>query len=354
MAVARISGVRIVGVSAVVPKNIKTTADLASIWSAEDAEKIASSIGVNKRHIAGDNVCTSDLCYEAAMSLLAECKWPSSSIDAVVFVSQTPDYILPATACVLHGRLNCSKQCVAFDINQGCSGYVYGLWTLMSLMSASGMKRALLLAGDTLSKIVAPKDRSSVPVFGDAGTATILELDATAGGSIFSLGADGSGWPHLIVPAGGFRRRSTPETALPQEKEGGNIRSEEDLYMNGTEVFSFTLREVPAMISLLLDEARLAIDDVDYFIFHQANAFIIKHLVKKMKLPKEKVPITMGDFGNTSSASIPLSLCVIGAGGRLGKGSRTVLTGFGVGFSWGSALVDMSQAVLLPVRGEND
>lgn len=351
MAIAHIQGVRMMGVSSAVPGPTRSMADLTAHYSLEEAEKIASTIGVRTRHVAAEGLCTSDLCYEAARSLLSALQWEVDTLDALVFVSQTPDYVLPATACVLHGRLKCGKHCVAFDINQGCSGYVMGLWNVMCLMKASGLRRALLLAGDTLTKIVAPQDRSSMPLFGDAGTATALEyggpLDSDA---LFTLGADGAGHQHLIVPAGGFRQRPTVKTQVRTEREGGNIRSDQDLYMNGAEVFAFTLREVPAMIAALLEAAKLTAAEVDCFILHQANAFIIKHLAKKMKLPLEKVPITMGEYGNTSVASIPLSMCHLATSGSSGVGKKVVLGGFGVGFSWASALVDLDHVVFLPVQ----
>ncbi len=336
MAVSRISKIRLAGVAAAVPKAVRTEEDLLSILTKEEAAKSVAGTGVKRRH-RSSSLCTSDLCHQAAISLLRELQWEPDSIEALVFVSQSPDYILPSTACVLHGRLGLKKEAMCFDISLGCSGYIYGLCTLMSLMSSSGLKRALLLVGDTASRLVSDQDRATYPLFGDAGTATALEFSPDAGDAVFQLGSDGSGYSHLIVPAGGMRCPRTPETAKRREREGGSRRSDEELSMNGPEVFAFTLREVPPLIAGIMANAKLAEPDVDHFVFHQANAFILRHLAKKMNLPEAKMAMNIAEYGNTSSASVPLLLATsLREPLRRGKLSL-VLAGFGVGLSWGAA-----------------
>jgi 3-oxoacyl-[acyl-carrier-protein] synthase-3 len=264
---------------------------------------------------------------------------PKDSIDILIFVSQTPDYLLPATACAVHGRLGLSPSCAAFDVNLGCSGYVYGLWLAASLLQA-GAKRALLLVGDTISRVVSPSDRSTALLFGDAGTATVLETSVGAPPIFFELGTDGSGAEHLTVPAGAFRRPSTTATGQRREREGGNVRSDEDLFMNGGEIFAFTMRTVPMLCKTLMQRAGWSMDDADAFVMHQANRFMLQHLAKLMRLPKEKVVMALEDFGNTSSASIPLALSVSLADRLRTSTTKLVMAGFGVGFSWAGATVE--------------
>ena len=290
-------------------------------------------------------VCTSDLCEAAARKLLAALNWTPDSVDALIFVSQTPDYLLPATSCSLHGRLRLSKQCAAFDLNLGCSGYVYGLW-IASQLVVGGLKRVLLLVGDTISRIVSPLDRSAVPLFGDAGTATALERDENNMPWVFELGTDGSGQEHLIVPAGGFRHPRTSTTSLRTKREGGNIRSDEDLFMDGAEVFSFTLKVVPPLFKSILTAANWTVDTTDSFVMHQANQFMLQYLAKRMKLPPEKVVLSLGQFGNTSSASIPLALTHSLADRLRESNMRLLLAGFGVGFSWGAVALACGPIVI--------
>lgn len=335
MASTRIAGVRLAGLASAVPSGIKTVADVAAVFGAEDAHKISESTGVRSRRIAADHLCTSDLCEAAAKELLKQLAWSTDSVEALIFVSQTPDYLLPATSCSLHDRLGLAKSCAALDINLGCSGYVYGLW-IAAQMVASGLRRVLLLVGDTVSRIVSPQDRSAAPLFGDAGTATALEIDPDSPPWFFELGTDGSGQQHLIIPAGGFRTPRTADTALRTPREGGNVRSDEDLFMDGAEIFAFSLREVPRLIKQVTNSAGWTMETINAVVMHQANQFMLQHLAKRMKLPAEKVVLTLEDFGNTSSASIPLAITHALADKLLTTQLHLVLAGFGVGLSWGA------------------
>ena len=334
-----IAGVRLAGIAAAVPAErtevLPTTSAIAS-----DFAKVIASTGVKARHIAPANMCTSDLCAEAAMRLLDKLSWKRNSIDLLIFVTQTPDYVLPATACSLHGRLSLAKTCAAFDINLGCSGYVYGLSVAAAHLQSGAARRVLPLVGDTISKVVFPGDRSVAYLFGDAGTATALETSAEAPPMHFITGSDGSGVGFLQIPAGMFRAPASEKTKLAHLREGGNVRSDEHLYMNGAEIFNFTIREVPGMINATLVAARWQVEQVDGFVFHQANRYMLDYLAKRMKLPADKVVLGLESYGNTSSASIPLAICDK-LKDRLAKApARLILAGFGVGFSWASVALE--------------
>jgi 3-oxoacyl-[acyl-carrier-protein] synthase-3 len=279
-------------------------------------------------------MCASDLCFAAADRLLDDLGWARDSIDALMFVSQTPDYRLPATSCGLQDRLGLSRRCAAFDVGLGCSGHVYGLWIASSLIASGGARRVLLLAGDASTQLCSPLDRSVALLFGDAGTATALEADAGAAPMTFVLGTDGTGRDNLIVPAGGFRTPHSQATAARVAGDDGNSRSAEDLFMNGAEIFTFTLREVPPLVHAVLQSAGWTVGDVDAFVFHQANQFMLQHLAKRLKLPQDRFVLAMEEFGNTSSASVPLAMSARLADRLRADSMRLVLAGFGVGYSW--------------------
>jgi len=349
MAISSISNCRVAGVAAAIPEASAGLEELAACaGSAENAEKIAASTGVRRRRIAPPSLCASDLCERAAVALLEALAWPRDTIDLLAVVTQTPDYVQPATSCVLHGRLGLPKSAAALDVNLGCSGYVYGLWTTMSLLSGMGRGRALLLAGDTMSRLVSPMDRTTAPIFGDAGSATAIEFAPGAGAAHFNLGTDGRGWLHLMVPAGGFRRPKTTETGVRVQDADGNWRCDEDFRMNGLEVFAFTMREVPPMIRQVVEASGLGMEGIDRFVLHQANEFILRNLARKIGIPEPKLALAMSDYGNTSCASIPLTLA--DAAGRRPDAAvgPVVLAGFGVGLSWGAVQLDLSAARILP------
>lgn len=333
MGAVTLKGVRLAAVAAAVPQQVRTLEQDAIVFGADEVRKVSDSTGVKVRHVSA-KLCTTDLCFAAAEKILAELPTENKSIDALIFVSQTPDHVLPASACTLQDRLGLPTDCAAFDINLGCSGYVYGLWVAAGMIAGGAVQRVLLLAGDTISHLCSPEDRSVALLFGDAGTATLLERDETAEAMHFVLGTDGRGKEHLKVEAGGFRTPLAAESTVRRECEGGNKRSAADLYMNGAEVFSFTLKAVPALVRQVLDMAAKSLDDVDAFVPHQANRFMLDHLSRRMKIPPEKLVLGLEAFGNTSSASIPLALVT-----ELGEQLRTgrldlLLAGFGVGYSW--------------------
>lgn len=351
--IATIPGVRVRGLAAALPERTEALPESAMRFG-DDAARIVESTGVRERSVAGP-LCTSDLCAAATEALLPALGWEKDSVDALIFVTQTPDYVLPATACSLHGRLGLAPGCAAFDVGLGCSGYVYGLWLASSLLAAGGAKRVLLLAGDTVNRIASPSDRATALLFGDAGTATALERagDGENDGVnpwSFRLGTDGRGAPNLIVPAGGFRTPRTERTALRTEREGGNVRSDEDLFMDGAEVFAFTLRAVPALVRDVLADAGASLETVDAVVMHQANRMMLQHLARRAKVPEGKMVYALERYGNTSSASIPLALCADeGLAPRLRAGAMNLLlAGFGVGWSWGAAVLSTGVPLVIP------
>lgn len=351
----KINGVRLIGLASAVPETIRTIKEDANVFNEVEIAKISESSGVVRRHVVTGGMCTSDLCFAAAESLLASSQVERNTIDTLVFVSQTPDYVLPATSCSLHGRLKLEKKCASFDVNLGCSGYIYGLWLASNLIAGGGAKRVLLLAGDTITRIAAPKDRAVALLFGDAGTATLLESDPEAPPMSFVLGTDGQGIENLIVPAGGFRYPRSEESGVHTEREGGNIRSDENLYMNGPEIFTFTLKEVPSMVKSLVTDY----DAIDAVVMHQANKFMLDYIAKRLKIPKEKHILALENFGNTSSASIPLAMTVALHNQLRTSPLNLLLAGFGVGYSWGAVTLTcgpmiMPELVKVSKYGLND
>lgn len=339
-----VKNVRIKGIACAVPPTIQEVSSLYGAFGADNIDKIIGSTGVERRHVVTTE-CSSDLCLSAAERLIADMGIDKDSIDTLVFVSQTHDYILPATACVLQERLGLSMHTAAFDVAMGCSGYVYGLWTAASLLSGGGSKRALLLVGDTISKVVSPADRSVAALFGDAGTATILDYEEGVPDIPFVLGTDGRGAQNLVIPSGGFRDRSGASTHTSEE----NVRGAYDLYMNGAEIFAFTLARVPSLVNALHDANLGGAEAIDKYVFHQANRFMLQHLAKRMKLDGEKVVLDVTDVGNTSCASIPLAISLDQGGKGAAVFGRFMLAGFGVGYSWAGCVAEFDKMWVSPL-----
>lgn len=354
MATRIFKDVSIRGVASAVPSNIHSNQDING--SMEEIAKIASTVGIEQRHTATNSICTSDLCYAAANKLLSELNWDRDSVDALIFLSQTPDYTLPATSCILQNRLGLATSCAAFDMSLGCSGYVYGLMTAFGLISGEGIKRVLLLVGDTISKVISPEDVPANILFGDAGTATAIEFDKSAKPSYFTLGTDGSGANSLIIEAGGFRKPSSDLTKISKNHPKDQVmRSEEDLFMDGTAVFSFTLSTIPKAIEELLSLANLPKENVDSWLFHQANKFMLDYFGQKVGIDADKVPMNIGKYGNTSPPSLPLLITTEGGETGFANENKTVaMLGFGVGFSWGGALLELDNIIIPKVIYVNE
>jgi len=332
-------GAHIVGIAYHLPQNVVTNEELQRENPDWDMVGLARKLGVEARHVAGPTECASDLALVAARDLLAETAIPPEDIDVLMLCTETPDYLLPPTACLLQERLGLPTRCAAFDFNLGCSGFVYGLYLAKGLIESGLARNVLLLTADTYTRLIHPRDRTVRVLFGDGAAATLVSGDrpGPAVGRLV-LGTDGNGAPHLIVPAGGMRLPVGPETGIPREDAGGSVRSLNNLYMNGAEVFSFALRRVPEAVDVLLRREGLSVAEVDAFVFHQANRFMLEQLCRKMGIPPEKAPLFLSGCGNTVSASIPMVLREHWH--RFRTGQKVVLVGFGVGYSWGAALVE--------------
>lgn len=331
MALAKLNGVAVRGIVAALPSRQEGVADLARRFGDDAARRVAAATGIQARHLAADGQCASDLAQAAATDLLTGLGWAPDSIDLLVMVSQTPDHPLPANACLLQHRLGLSRQAAAYDLNLGCSGYVYGLWNvaaaLASLVVPPGRPhppRALLLAGDTTSRLIDPDDRAIAPLFGDAAAATALELDPAAAPMVIDLGSDGAGAPYLCAAGGGMRQAGTPPR----------------LFMDGTQVFTFTLREIPRAIQATLDAVGWTMADVDHVVLHQANEMMIRRLAGKIGADMRQVVLALSQHGNTSSASVPLAIADALGSDLAGTRRRLLLSGFGVGWSWATAAVN--------------
>lgn len=338
MAVFSINDIAIKGISCCVPKNKERNIDL-DILTKEEIQKFIDVTGVEERRIASKEICTSDLCCESAEKLIKDLNWQKDEIEILVFVSQTGDYILPISAAILQDRLGLSTNCIAFDVPLGCSGYVYGMSIIAGMMKATGLKKGLLLAGDTISKIVSDKDKSTLPLFGDAGSATAFELENT-GNFLFDLGTDGSGYKTIIVPDGGSRNRINADSLETKLIEEGISRNSCDLVLDGMDVFGFGISQGPKTVNKLLEKYAIDKEKIDYFIFHQANLMMNKMIAKKLKLPVEKVPYSLQHFGNTSSATIPLTIVSELKDKIENKSSNLLMCGFGVGLSWGTVFAE--------------
>lgn len=338
-----INDIAIKGISACVPKNVEHNENYSHV-SNEEIQKFMEATGVKHRRIADANTCTSDLCFAAAEKLIADLNWNKSEIDVLVFVSQTADYILPVSAAILQDRLQLSKECIAFDIPLGCSGYVYGLSVVASMMKATGLKKGILLAGDTSSKLVSEKDKSAAPLFGDAGSATALEFNEN---SIlrFNLGTDGSGYEAIVIPDGGSRQKINSESLIIKKLDEGIERNQCHLALDGMDVFSFGISQAPKTVNALLDHYSLNKENIDYYLFHQANLMMNKMISKKLKLPAEKVPYSLENFGNTSSATIPLTIVTEIREEVTSQNKNLLMCGFGVGLSWGTVYTELENIV---------
>jgi 3-oxoacyl-[acyl-carrier-protein] synthase III len=340
MAFQIIKNVSIKGISACVPSYIEDNKEIPLFQNREESKKFIEATGVEFRHIVGKSgICTSDMCYAGSVKLLEEIGWKSEEIDCLIFVSQTPDFILPATSCILQNRLGLSNDCFSLDISLGCSGWVYGLSVIASLISGGTIKKGLLLAGDTTTVTKSPRDKSTYPLFGDAGTATAVEFNQNASPLLFQFGTDGKGYEAIMIPDGGFRNFVNERSFIDEEIEPGIIRNRLQSILNGPAVFTFGISKAPKSVVSILEHFEIEKEEIDYFIFHQANLFMNEKIRMKLKIDEGKVPYSLRSFGNTSSASIPLTI-VTQLKSKLNTDKKLLACAFGVGLSWGSVIFD--------------
>lgn len=330
-------------ISSFLPQGKLTNEQLAAEFGDRHASQIFSKTGVAVRGVATAEECASDLGVAAAKLLFAGGACTPEQIDFLIFCTQSPDYFTPATACVIQDRLGLPTSCGAIDLNQGCSGYVYGLALAKGLVETKMASNVLLITADTYTRLINRRDRSLRTLFGDGATATLIsgvEAESELIGP-FVLGTDGRGAERIIVKAGGLRCPVTAETAIEKEDGSGNWRSDQNLYMDGASVFSFALKTVPRMMDQLLEKCGLTIDNIDFVIPHQANRFMLERLRARMKIPGEKFWIDMEQSGNTVSSTIPIALESARQQGRVKSGDRLALIAFGVGYSWAAAMIEI-------------
>lgn len=341
----KFTNIKINGIMTAIPKQVRMLDTFIDQFGEVAVSKFKKVTGIEEIHISEKRQTASDLGFVAAEELI-KCKSINrEDIGFIVFVSKTPDYRVPSTACVLHKRLLLSKDCMAFDVNLGCSGFVYGLEIACSLLSSHNANKALLIVGDTTSKMVSPLDKSVAMLFGDGASAILLSKEQTENKIIVRTKSNGNGFKSIIIPAGGFRNQFADEERV--QRGDGNTRSDFDLYMNGTEVFNFTISEVPKIINNYFNST-IRREDFDVIALHQANKFIIKQIAKKTKIPMDKIPLNLAKFGNTSGNSIPM-LLNSKFENITNENLRILSCGFGVGLSWGIADFIINTDDLFPV-----
>lgn len=346
MAKWEIKNVNIAGVSMAVPKHTVKTADI-DLFTAEEAEVFDNTVGIKSRHIAPDSMCASDMCQAAGEKLLEQLGWEKDSIDVLIFESVTGDYRTPPTSCLLQDRMGLSEDCFCVDIPMGCCGCMYAIVVAGNLLTTGQIKRALLLVGDTALRMGSMKDKSRVPLFGDGGTAMALEYDTTAHDIIIDFHTFGKGSDALMTPHGGFRHPATPESFEYEDFGNGIIRAPYHTMINGMNVFSFAISRPPKSVEQFMENYNIDRNmDIDYFLIHQANKMIVDRVVKKLKLPLDKVPYNLEEFGNLGGASIP-SLMVTRIADKLRNEETTLLgSSFGLGLSWGTMLLKTKPMVI--------
>jgi 3-oxoacyl-[acyl-carrier-protein] synthase-3 len=322
------------------PEQRLTYEDLEVRFGSETMKKVLAGAGIRNRRIAPPEICGSDMAFAAAERLLNDQKIDRGSIDLLIFCTQSPDYFLPSTSCVLHERLKLSKRCASFDINLGCSQYVYALSVAHSMICTGIASRALVLTGDTMTHTIHPMDRSIVPLMGDGGSASLVgEVPDGQGFVGFELGTDGSGHKYLMIPAGGFRNPYSKAAEIETVDQDGNTRAPQNLYMNGVAIFHFAITVVPETIKTLLAKLAIRMEDIDLFLFHQANKYMLEYLLKKLAIPVAKTHFFIEEVGNTSGSTLPILLTDAWRVGKLRSGALVLLIGFGVGLSWAATVI---------------
>ena len=348
MAFLSVKNIELTGIAACVPKDVESNYQY-DLLTEKERELFIKTTGIENRRIAPKDITASDLCFESAKALIHSLNIDKSEIDIILFVSQSPDYFLPATSIILQDRLGLAKSTMAFDIQMGCSGYVYGLSVISNLMSSGNFRKGLLLVGDKSSLSLTKTDKSAFPLFSDAGSATLLNYNTNSNLKMdFNLQSDGSGYKSIIIEDGGSRNPFSLESEIIKEVMPGIIRSKRNLVLEGIDIFNFSMREVAPNILDLLKYNQTNLDDYDFFVFHQANKLINDSIQKKLKLASEKIPSSLKNFGNTSCTSIPLTI-VTELKDMLKERKSLLFSGFGVGLSWGSVALQTENLICLPL-----
>lgn len=321
------------------PENILSNDELVEIFGDWTPDKIYKKTGIKSRHIVGQDEYVSDLARKAAMQLFKKNNINPSEINFILLGTQSPDYLLPTTACILQNELGIPIKAGALDFNLGCSAYIYGLALAKSLVYTGIANNVLLLTAETYTKHINPKDKSTRTIFGDGASATLISRANEGFIGEFSLYTDGSGYSNLIIPSSGMRTLSDEKCNEEIIDENDNVRLLKNLYMNGAEIFNFTIHVVPKVVTECLEKNKINMEDIDLFVFHQANQYMLDFLRKQINIPKEKFYVNIETIGNTVSSSIPIALKMAEHDGRLNKNDTVMLVGFGVGLSWGAVVV---------------
>lgn len=350
MAYWTIHNVALRGVTGTVPNNPVKTLDIP-FFTQEESDLFDATVGISNRYIAPDNVCASDLCFDAAERLIAGLCWTKETIDVLLFVSVTGDYKTPPTSAILQDRLGLPNSTFVLDVPMGCCGCMYGITVAGNLLSAGTARRALVLVGDTAMRMGSTKDKSRMPLFGDSGTAMALEYDTAAEDIVVEMNTFGSGYQALMTPHGGYRHPITKESFEYEDFGKGIIRAPKDALINGMDVFSFAISKPPISVKKMLDDMGLDKDkDVDFFLIHQANKLIVDRIVKKLKLDPAKTPYNLHEFGNLGGASIPM-LMVSELAEELSSKPLTLLcSAFGLGLTWATMVLKTKPMMVFPVN----
>lgn len=336
MAYLSFPNVRVAGVAAAVPKEIKEVRD-CTFFAPGEVEKVIGLTHIERARIAPEGLCSSDLCYEAANRLIDELKWERGDIEALIFVSLQRDYLLPVSSCLLQHRLGLSQECYAIDVPLGCSGYTYGLSVVSGLISNGSIKKALLLVGETTSTFHSPLDKTIWPLIGDAGTATAIEYDQGNEGIKFQMGSDGSRGDAIICPESGARNPITKDSLVMKDIAPGISRNMTHVILDGLNVFAFSITQPPKSILGLCDRFNVDLNSIDYFVLHQANHYMDEKIGRKLKVDQSKIPYCLTEFGNTSCATIPMTMVTEMNAELQNRELALMICSFGAGLSWGSA-----------------
>lgn len=337
MGLSTLHNVRFAGMTSCVPKRVVSNLDDCPPDMRQERMRLVRNIGIVHRRLCPPWQCFSDLAFDAAEKLMAELQWAPEAIDALIVVTQSPDYLIPSTAIILQDRLKLSQSTIAFDVNLGCSGYPFGIHLLGSMISAGTIKKALLLVGDKSASLLDP-------LFSDAGSATALEFDPQAAPMYFDLNSDGSGYKSIMKPIGGHREPYGLQHIAPIRNADGGLKWPDELILDGPAILSFSTQKIPPTINRTLQYAGVTKDAVDYFVLHQANKMINETIRRKLELSVEKVPSTLGDFGNTSGASLPITITARLHEVLVMGSKKLLLCGFGIGLSWGVCILDVADA----------
>lgn len=324
-------------ISYYLPEQVVTNEELVKEFPEWSVDKVAAKVGVDSRHLAALDETAGDLAEKAARKLFEEYNISPKSIDFVMLCTQSPDYFLPSTACILQDKLGIPTSAGAFDYNLGCSGCVYGMAMAKGLIAAGVAHNILLLTAETYNKYLHPSDKSNRSIFGDGAAACLISTEGFAEIGEFSLGTDGSGYRHLIVGTGAARQKTA--TGLSSTDDDGHTRYDDFLYMDGSAIFNFTLDAVPAMMNDILERNKMSKEDIDYYVFHQANKFMLNTIRKVCVLPKEKFYVNLSTTGNTVSSTVLIGLKDCMKNGLINNGMKVMISGFGVGLSWGGTIL---------------